>query len=138
MASARRKRSPLTRLPPESKGLMTNGAAEKEATRAYQPLASVWQGSDAALLDKLLDFYPREPPKLILDATVNAGRFWVGSRRNVIGLDIEPRHRPNVVADNTRMPFKDDCFDVVVYDPPHIPNQGKDRQKDFNADFRGA
>jgi hypothetical protein len=25
--------------------------------------------------------------------------------------------------------------DVVVYDPPHIPNQGKDRSKDFNARF---
>jgi hypothetical protein len=33
------------------------------------------------------------------------------------------------------MPFKDAFFDVVVYDPPHIPNQGRDQQKDFNVRF---
>src|SRR5262245_59897768 len=33
------------------------------------------------------------------------------------------------------MPFKDRCFDVVVYDPPHVPNQGKDQSKDFNTRF---
>ena len=34
-----------------------------------------------------------------------------------------------------QMPFRGDFFDVVVYDPPHIPNQGKDRQKDFTVRF---
>jgi hypothetical protein len=24
---------------------------------------------------------------------------------------------------------------VVIYDPPHVPNQGKDRSKDFNSRF---
>lgn len=101
----------------------------------YKPLASIWEGTDAALLEKMLAFYPKQPPQLILDATVNAGRFWVGSQRPVIGLDIDARHRPTIVADHTRMPFPDACFDVVVYDPPHIPNQGKDRAKDFNTRF---
>jgi SAM-dependent methyltransferase len=101
----------------------------------YEPLASTWFGSDAALLEKLLDFYPRQPPRLILDATVNAGRFWIGSRRRVIGVDIDSRHRPSVVANNTRLPFPHECFDVVVYDPPHVPNQGRDRSKDFNRRF---
>src|SRR5947208_6620716 len=40
-----------------------------------------------------------------------------------------------IFADNSRMPFRDACFDVVVYDPPHIPNQGKDKSKDFNTRF---
>jgi SAM-dependent methyltransferase len=105
------------------------------ASTDYQPLPSVWEGSDAALLEKMLVFYPKKPPRLILDATVNAGRFWQGSTRKIVGLDIDPKHRPTVVADNMRMPFKDSCFDVVVYDPPHIPNQGKDRSKDFNTRF---
>ena len=30
---------------------------------------------------------------------------------------------------------EDGAFDVGVYDPPHVPNQGKDRRKDFNARF---
>src|SRR5579859_620660 len=76
----------------------------------YETLPSVWHGSDAELLEKMLDFYPRKRPKLILDATVNGGRFWEGSPRRVIGLDIDPAHRPEVVADNRRMPFRDQCF----------------------------
>jgi hypothetical protein len=33
------------------------------------------------------------------------------------------------------MPFCDGVFDVVVYDPPHIPNQGRDKSKDFTTRF---
>ncbi len=101
----------------------------------YQPLPSVWYGTDAELLERMLDFYPRKRPRRILDATVNRGRFWEGSRRRVLGMDIDPAQRPQVVADNRRMPFRDQCFDVVVYDPPHVPNQGKDQSKDFNSRF---
>ena len=108
---------------------------EGEALAAYQPLASVWHGGDAELIERMLDFYPRTPPRLILDATVNAGRFWRGTTRRVIGLDIEARHRPTVVGDHARMPFRDEGFDVVVYDPPHVPNQGRDHRKDFNTRF---
>jgi hypothetical protein len=104
-------------------------------TPNYEPLASVWNGEDAELLERLLSFYPRKEPRRILDATVNGGRFWRGSKRPVIGMDIEPSHRPNLIADNTSMPFRDRSFDVIVYDPPHIPNQGKDRSKDFNTRF---
>jgi hypothetical protein len=105
------------------------------ATETYQPLPSIWDGTDVALLERLLEFYPRKRPELILDATVNTGRFWAGSERAVIGLDINPRFRPNVVADNRRLPFRNASFDAVIYDPPHIPNQGRDRSKDFNIRF---
>jgi SAM-dependent methyltransferase len=114
---------------------MDTQVANRQVRSAYQPLASVWYGTDAELLEKMLGFYPRKRPKLILDATVNSGRFWTTSSRKVIGMDVNPKFRPNVVADNRQMPFRDKCFDVVVYDPPHIPNQGKDRQKDFNTRF---
>jgi SAM-dependent methyltransferase len=102
----------------------------------YEPLGSVWYGEeDAELLERLLSFYPRKSPQQILDATINGGRFWRGTRRKVIGLDIDPRHRPTVCADNSRMPFRSNFFDVIVYDPPHIPNQGRDKSKDFNKRF---
>lgn len=101
----------------------------------YQPLPSVWYGDDSELLENLLTFYPRTKPKDILDATVNGGRFWRGSKRTVIGMDIDPGYRPTIVADNTAMPLPDASFDVIVYDPPHIPNQGKDKSKDFNTRF---
>ncbi len=110
--------------------------AEGLDNEGYAPLNSVWYGEDdAELIEQLLSFYPHREPKLILDATVNGGRFWRGSGRPVIGLDIAPQHGPAVCADNTAMPFRDATFDVIVYDPPHIPNQGRDRSKDFNIRF---
>jgi hypothetical protein len=106
-----------------------------EATRPYEPLPSIWEDTDAALLERLLSFYPRKEPRRILDATVNGGRFWRGTSRPVIGMDVQAKHHPDIVGDNTKMPFRRAAFDVVVYDPPHIPNQGKDRSKDFNVRF---
>lgn len=103
--------------------------------RTYKPLASVWYGDDAELLELMLDFYPKNPPKDILDATVNEGRFWRESMRHIVGMDIDPKVQPDIIADNRDMPCEDECFDVVVYDPPHIPNQGKDKSKDFNDRF---
>jgi hypothetical protein len=50
-------------------------------------------------------------------------------------MDIAPSHHPSILGDNMAMPFADGVFDVVVYDPPHIPNQGKDKLKDFNSRF---
>jgi SAM-dependent methyltransferase len=103
---------------------------------SYHPLSSVWEGSDAELLELMLLFYPRRPPEGILDATVNRGRFWKGSPRKVTGMDVDPSFRPTVVGDNSMMPFADGSFDVVVYDPPHTPDHssGKSR-KDFRFRF---
>lgn len=106
-----------------------------EGKSKYAPLPSVWDGEDAELIERMLDFYPRKRPRTILDATVNGGRFWRDSKRRVIGIDIEPNHRPKIVASNCMMPFTQRSFDVIVYDPPHIPNQGKDNLKDFNSRF---
>jgi SAM-dependent methyltransferase len=123
----------LELMSPQPISLSDDRASQLEAD--YQPLASVWFDADAELLEKMLDFYPRNRPELILDATVNTGRFWRESQRPVIGLDIEARHHPPVIGNNLRLPFCNDSFDVVVFDPPHIPNQGKDRSKDFNTRF---
>jgi hypothetical protein len=110
--------------------------SEGSAKTGYQPLDSVWYGEDdAELIEQLLTFYPHKVPRLILDSTVNGRRFWRGTTRPVIGLDIDRRHRPEVCADNTVMPFRSGSFDVIVYDPPHIPNQGRDCSKDFNTRF---
>jgi hypothetical protein len=115
--------------------MLTVLTAQPPRIKEYDPLPSVWEGDDAELLEKMLQLYPRKRPRRILDATVNGGRFWRGTKRTVIGIDIEAKHRPSIVADNTVTPFKDEFFDVVVYDPPHIPNQGRDNQKDFHDRF---
>lgn len=104
-------------------------------TSVYDPLPSVWYGDDAELLEQMLSFYPRKPPKDILDATINAGRFWRGSSRKIVGMDIDPVHDPDILADNRNMPCENESYDVIVYDPPHVPNQGRDKSKDFSARF---
>ncbi len=80
--------------------------------------------------DKRFKFYATIPPEPILDATYNAGRFWKGSRRKVISMDIDPPYNPAIVGDNRKMtgvPFAK--FGVVVYDPPHVGPQGRDKSK---------
>lgn len=119
----------------DKRAVSTDASEPSDRHGRYEPLPSVWCDDDCSLLERLLDFYPRKCPEKILDATVNGGRFWRGSQRSIFGMDIEFRHRPMIVADNTVMPFPDSSFDVVVYDPPHIPNQGKDKLKDFNTRF---
>lgn len=115
------------------KGIKSSAGSPQSSS--YEPLASTWDADDAELLERMLDFYPREEPGRILDATINGGRFWRGSKRPIIGMDVEAKHRPNLVGDNSCMPFQNQAFEVVVYDPPHIPNQGRDKSKDFNIRF---
>lgn len=96
----------------------------------YKPLDSIWEGNDAAPLEKILNFYPKIEPDPILDATYNEGRFWKGSTRTVISMDIDPRHNPQILGDNRIMEgVSDNSFGVVVFDPPHIGNQGRDKSQ---------
>ncbi len=103
----------------------------------YKPLSSVWSGKDSALIEAMLEFYSVIPPDPILDATYNAGRFWAGSTRSVVSMDIDPRYKPDIIADNREMPgVESDLFSVVVYDPPHVGPQGRDKSKKrFDVDF---
>ena len=69
----------------------------------YQPISSVWEGSDGPLIETMLDFYSSIDPEPILDATHNKGRFWKGSARQVVSMDINPKFNPMIVADNREM-----------------------------------
>lgn len=110
-------------------------AAAESKSHTYRPLPSVWDGEDSVLLEHMLSFYPRREPERILDATVGGWRFWKKSNRPLVGMDVKLKNRPTVVGDNLNMPFRAETFDVVVYDPPHVPNQGKDKLKDFTSRF---
>jgi DNA modification methylase len=106
-------------------------------TSSYEPLSSVWEGSDGELLEKIFGFYPKIPVEPILDATYNAGRFWKDSRREIVSMDIDPRFKPKIVDDNRRMSgVPSGHFGVVIYDPPHVGPQGRDKsRKKFDVDF---
>lgn len=103
----------------------------------YKPLSSVWEGSDGELLEIMLQFYPTISPSPILDATYNTGRFWKGSDRKVDSMDIDPVHEPMILADNRVMSgVPSNHYAVVVYDPPHVGPQGRDKSiKRFDVDF---
>jgi SAM-dependent methyltransferase len=103
----------------------------------YRPISSVWEGSDRELLEEMFRFYPVIPVEPILDATYNSGRFWQGSSRQVISMDIDPRHKPMIVGDNRKMEgVPSGHFGVVVFDPPHVGPQGRDKsRKRFDVDF---
>jgi DNA modification methylase len=97
----------------------------------------VWEGSDIELIESMLNFYPTIAPEPILDSTYNAGRMWKGSQRNIVSMDIDPQHKPMLLCDNRKMTgVKSKQFGVVVYDPPHVGPQGRDKSvKRFDVDF---
>ena len=102
----------------------------------YRPISSVWTGTDSDLLETMLRFYPVIDPDPILDATYNTGRIWGDSQRPVVSMDIDPRYNTNIIADNRDMPIEDESFAVVIYDPPHVGPQGRDKSKKrFDVDF---
>jgi len=125
--------------------LLDNGS---NGQTTYEPLSSVWEGSDGELLERMLTFYPSIDPEPILDATYNTGRFWTQSTRNVWSMDIDPKYSPRIVADNREMiglntetgnanyRVRSNYFGTVVYDPPHVGPQGRDKSvKRFDVDF---
>ena len=103
----------------------------------YEPISSVWEGSDGDLLEAMFKFYATVPVDPVLDATYNTGRFWKGSPRQVVSMDIDPRYKTMIVGDNRKMKtVLSSKFGVVVYDPPHVGPQGRDKSKKrFDVDF---
>ena len=72
------------------------------AVLGYNPISSVWSGTDATLLNAMLDFYPVIEPKPILDATYNTGRIWRGAGRDVVSMDVDPQYGTDIVGDNRK------------------------------------
>lgn len=110
---------------------------ELVVVEGYQPISSVWEGNDGDLIENMLQFYASIAPEPILDATYNRGRFWKGSTRHVVSMDIDPKFEPMILGDNRVMEgVPDAAFATVVYDPPHVGPQGRDKSsKRFDEDF---
>jgi ubiquinone/menaquinone biosynthesis C-methylase UbiE len=76
--------------------------------------------------------------KLILDACCGSRMFWFDKTNpDVLFMDIrEESHvlcdgrpldiKPDLVSDFREMPFQDNTFKMVVFDPPHLKRLGKD------------
>ncbi len=83
---------------------------------------SVFLGRDNVLLTEMLDFYSF-PGALILDCTANKRRMWKGIEcsPSPVFMDIDETVKPDVVGDFCNMPFEAESFDLIVFDPPHLP-----------------
>ena len=58
-----------------------------------------------------------------LDCTYGVGTFWKKWRpQNLVASDIFHSKSESLVADFTRLPFRDRSFDAVVFDPPYKLN----------------
>jgi SAM-dependent methyltransferase len=81
-----------------------------------------------------------EAPPLVLDVCCSARMMWFDKdddraifmdiRQENMQLDQRPGRQPfvvspNFLADFTKIPFPDDMFSLVVFDPPHFERSGK-------------
>ena len=74
----------------------------------------------------------------ILDVCCGSRMFWFDkNNKNVIFVDIRSENHvlcdnrklsidPDIIADFRELPFDDDQFDLVVFDPPHLEKLGVD------------
>lgn len=68
---------------------------------------------------------------MMLDATAGHRMMWPNKNPpNTVFMDKkhDTRIPPDVIGVWEHLPFKDDCFDVVLFDPPHLIRFGKPGQ----------
>ena len=82
---------------------------------------TVLNGKDVEAIDILISIHCAVHEPKILDCTYNAGKMWKGSRYTPTRMDIDVQHTLDVVGDCTHMPFADQTYDIIVFDPPHLP-----------------
>lgn len=77
-------------------------------------------GRDRDVLPLLIGLHASPSPE-ILDVTHNNGVMWKGTPYRPTTMDIDPEFGCDVTADFRAIPFPAATFDVVVFDPPHLP-----------------
>lgn len=64
-----------------------------------------------------------------LDPTYGLGNWWLTGQAAVdsgsVACDLDPEKAGNVRADFRELPFADDSFDTVVFDPPYVSPGGR-------------
>lgn len=95
---------------------------------------SVIEGRDPLVLTTMLSFYA-QPGARVLDVTANERRMWSGVEWSgeIVYADLDPAMNPDVVADFRALPYTGPEFDVIVFDPPHLPAAAASPESD--ADF---
>jgi SAM-dependent methyltransferase len=82
---------------------------------------SVLLGRDNEALEILIALHSRPDPQ-ILDVTHNQGTMWKGTQFTPTRMDIDPSFDLDIVGDFKDIPVPDESYDIIVFDPPHLPN----------------
>ena len=88
---------------------------------------SVVIGDNSNLLEEvsLLWIYPEDK---VADVTYGNGVFWKNTDFKVEASDIYPRKENVLQADFCDLPYENESFDVVAFDPPYRPSHGSSSQ----------
>lgn len=98
--------------------------------------SSVMLARDPEVLRLMLNFYA-PGAEHIADCTANTRKMWKGlDASRVTFCDIDPAMSPDVVADFTALPFGPGELDVLVFDPPHLPEAAASEQS--HKQFAGS
>lgn len=83
---------------------------------------SVMLARDPEVLTTMLEFYAW-PEARVLDVTANKRTMWKGISHpgGVTFSDIDPAMSPDIIADFRELPCEAQSYDVIVFDPPHLP-----------------
>jgi SAM-dependent methyltransferase len=97
------------------------------ATRNVErgPVLAIEKGRDNAdLIDACFELGYISDADNVLDCTYGLGRFWTRRRpTNLVASDLNPAKSPvGESIDFRHIPFDDETFDVVVFDPPYKLN----------------
>jgi len=91
-------------------------------------LKSVTMATDNTVIPELLEIHLTKANPLILDVTYNRGVMWQGVATKLgyrlVTMDINPALPVMVHASFSQLPFANGVFDVIVFDPPHLPVAG--------------
>lgn len=129
MAALQASIPPSRRKPPETVG-GPRKATEQAPKRPRIPAYHAWP-TNAHLISDVHRLGFLDDDWLTLDATYNQGNFWAQFRPlRLVTLELDERYSVDVRADFTRLPFADDTFDAVVYDPPYKLNGTPDESVD--------
>ena len=82
---------------------------------------SILFGKDNEVIPILLEIHCNTQNPKILDCTYNTGKMWKDSPIKPHRMDIDSKYELDTVGSFTAMPFNGAEFDVIIFDPPHLP-----------------
>lgn len=84
--------------------------------------SSLVLGRDKDVIPLLIQTHATPEPRIV-DVTFNRGVMWKGTPHTPYRVDVSREMSPDadLIADCRALPFADASWDVIAFDPPHLP-----------------